>query len=160
MSDRAAGRGTRLVWVYYRRVFWLLVIGLIHAYVIWGGDILVEYAACGVLLYPFRKLRPRNLIILGLCLNLMLVPMFLGFRAYLVPFLRQTAARAEAKRQGGEPLKHWEEAADEAWKEMTAPETREDFLKEIATYRAGYAGVLRHRAGELIWFHLLGIPSS
>jgi uncharacterized protein len=158
MSDRAAERGARLVWVYYRRVFWLLVIGLIHAYLIWDGDILVEYAACGFLLYPFRTLRPRSLIVLGVCLNLVFVPLFLGFRFSVVPFLRQTAARAEAKRHAGKPLKAWEEAAADAWKELTAPETREDFLKEIATYRAGYTRVLRHRAGEVIRSHLLGIP--
>jgi len=60
MSDRADERKTRLVWIHYRRMFWLLVIGLVHAYLIWSGDILVPYAACGFLLYPFRKLRPRT----------------------------------------------------------------------------------------------------
>src|SRR4051794_18900516 len=81
MSDRAEGKGVGIARVYYRRLGWLLAIGLVHAYLIWGGDILVEYAACGFLLYPFRKLRPRTLIAVGLGLNLLFVPFFLGFRA-------------------------------------------------------------------------------
>ncbi|MDR3633239.1 MAG: DUF418 domain-containing protein [Isosphaeraceae bacterium] len=158
MADRARARGTRLVWVYYRRIFWLLVIGLIHAYLIWGGDILVEYAACGFLLYPLRKLRPRTLIVIGLCLNLVFVPMFLGFRAYLVPFLRETAARAEAKERAGQPVKEWEKSVRDSWKEITTRDSREGFLKEMAWHRSSYFQVVKHRASEVIWMHLLGIP--
>jgi uncharacterized protein len=37
----------RALW--FRRMGWLLGIGLIHAYLIWDGDILVSYALCGML---------------------------------------------------------------------------------------------------------------
>ena len=42
------GKAPRALW--FRRMFWLLVIGLAHAYLIWDGDILVPYALCGLLL--------------------------------------------------------------------------------------------------------------
>ena len=41
------------------------MIGLVHSYLIWIGDILVLYAQCGLLLYFFRNLRPRTLLIAG-----------------------------------------------------------------------------------------------
>ena len=44
-------------------MFWLLVIGLIHAYLIWDGDILVPYALCGLLLlWWVRRFRARVLL--------------------------------------------------------------------------------------------------
>ena len=42
------GKAPRALW--FRRMFWLLVIGLTHAYLIWDGDVLVPYALCGLLL--------------------------------------------------------------------------------------------------------------
>ena len=54
-KSTAAGRPARGLW--FRRMFWLLVIGLIHAYLIWDGDILVPYALCGMLvLWWVRRL--------------------------------------------------------------------------------------------------------
>lgn len=50
---------------HYSRNFWLLIIGLIHAYLIWYGDILTPYAICAFLLYPFRKVSVNKLLIIG-----------------------------------------------------------------------------------------------
>ena len=49
--------------IYYRRLLWLLVFGLINAFIfLWPGDILYPYAICGLLLFPFRNLSPKNLL--------------------------------------------------------------------------------------------------
>jgi len=158
MSDRAAGRGAKLGFLFYRRVFWLLVIGLVHSYLIWEGDILVMYASCGFLLYPARKWSPKTLIIVGVCLNLLLVPLWLGFRHAVVPFMRQTAERVEAQVKAGEKPKEWRSKVAEAWKEMSKEEMpkRENFLKEVRTYRGEYAGIVKHRASRLLWGQTLG----
>ncbi|MGE0740966.1 MAG: DUF418 domain-containing protein [Hyphomonadaceae bacterium] len=49
-----------------RRLFWLLVFGLIHALFIWYGDILVIYALTGFLVLFVRSWTPRTLMIAGI----------------------------------------------------------------------------------------------
>ncbi len=158
MSDRAEGRGARLRWIYYRRIFWLLVIGLIHAYLIWDGDVLVLYATTGLFLYPARKWSARTLIVAGIVVSLLLVPIWVGFRFAVVPFMKATAERAEAEVKAGRKPTWWREKVHESWVEMSKKEMprREDFLEEMATYRGGYLGIVADRAEDLIWGQTLG----
>lgn len=58
-----SGKGTSVHWLYYRRMFWLLIFGLIHSHLIlWIGEILYLYAVCGMILYLFRNVPPRYLV--------------------------------------------------------------------------------------------------
>lgn len=61
--ERIEGRGGRFVPLYLRRLFVLLLIGMVHAFLIWMGDILILYAVTGFLLVLFRKARPRTLLV-------------------------------------------------------------------------------------------------
>ena len=54
--------------IYYRRTYWMMAFGIVHAYLLWEGEILYPYAVCGLLLYTFRNMRPRRLIAIGLML--------------------------------------------------------------------------------------------
>ncbi len=65
-SQRCEASGRSAAALHYRRMFWLLVFGLMHAYLLWYGDILVWYAICGSVVFLFRKFSPTLLIILGL----------------------------------------------------------------------------------------------
>lgn len=57
------GKASGIADIYYRRLFWLLLFALIHAYLIWNGDILYDYAIVGLFLYPLRKLSVRTMFI-------------------------------------------------------------------------------------------------
>ena len=59
---RAQERGDMKASLFKRRLFWLLIIGLLHAYLLWAGDILSIYALMGYLLILFRKKTNRSLL--------------------------------------------------------------------------------------------------
>jgi uncharacterized protein len=57
--------------IYYRRIIWLLLFGLINAFVLlWPGDILYSYALCGLFIFPFRNLKPGWLLAFGIAFML------------------------------------------------------------------------------------------
>jgi uncharacterized protein len=58
------GGGLELADLWYRRLILLVLFGIIHAYLfVWPGDILFSYGIIGLLLFPFRKSLPRNMIL-------------------------------------------------------------------------------------------------
>ena len=59
--------------LFLRRQLWLLLFGIFHAYVLlWFWDILYHYAICGIVLFAFRRLAPKYLLIgAAVCLVLM-----------------------------------------------------------------------------------------
>ncbi len=61
-QDQAGGRPAR---IHYRRALFLILFGLLHGYLLWDGDILFTYGVCALFLYPARRLRPRNLFLIG-----------------------------------------------------------------------------------------------
>lgn len=65
MAERLDATGRNPAAVHYRRMLWLLAIGMVHAYLIWFGDILVTYALIGMMVYPLRKLRIKWLLLIA-----------------------------------------------------------------------------------------------
>lgn len=62
---------------FIRRMLGLLLIGLVHLFFLWYGDILALYAVAGVVLIVFRKLSNRNLIAISILL--LVISTFSGF---------------------------------------------------------------------------------
>src|SRR5688500_16136464 len=60
MLERANAAGTSGTALYARRLFALLGIGLVHAILIWSGDILLTYALLGFVLLLFFRRTPLS----------------------------------------------------------------------------------------------------
>lgn len=147
MTDRAEARGAKYGRIYFRRQFWLLVLGAVHGYLIWFGDILFTYAAIGMLVYFFRKRSPRTLIIIA-CL---LLPWSLVVSYGMANYVEQTQARVSeimAQRDSGEELDAEQEKLLEGWKEMRAfmDPGDEDLQKDIKGYGGSYLEIVAFRA--------------
>jgi uncharacterized protein len=55
--------------LWYRRTIWLILFGILHAYLlIFPGEILFYYGIAGLFLYPARKASPRRLLLFSLFL--------------------------------------------------------------------------------------------
>ena len=110
-SDDASALRSR----FYQRSFWLLVFGMIHAYFIWYGDILVNYAITGMLVFWARNWSAKTLFIVGFSLILLGMLITLG---------------------AGLSLPSWEEADRIDIANYWAP-PREKMDAEVASYRGG-----------------------
>jgi uncharacterized protein len=163
MDQRAEARGAKIGRVYYRRVLLLLLIGLIHSYLIWIGDILVLYAQCGLLLYFFRNLRPRTLLIVGVLALCVQIPVILGF-GMVADYLKAASQKVEAQKKAGQTPSADDLRLHEAWqngmRHKFAP-TPEEELKswndELKAYRGGYRGIVRFRAGQLVFIQTFAV---
>ena len=113
----AAGKSASL---HYKRNFWLLLIGLFDAYVLlWNGDILVNYALAGVLLYLVRNAAPGRLMTMAVVLIVLMSLMYAGTQfgmgmareaATVVAEAEDPEALSESVRQGAA---QWESFASD-----------------------------------------------
>ena len=68
ITDAAEDRTPGPARTHYSRMVWLLVFGMLHAWFVWYGDILVEYAICGAIAFVGRKWPVRALLFAAACL--------------------------------------------------------------------------------------------
>lgn len=147
MWQRAEARGARPGRVWYRRQAWLLVIGAVHAYLIWWGDILFHYALMGMFVYLFRKWQPKGLIILACCM----LPVALVFSyggSYYMEDLRTQASELAGLIDAGEELNDEQQQVREQWEAMQPfmDPTPESLQKDVDTHLGSYGGIVAYRA--------------
>lgn len=94
MAERARSRGQDFTALYLRRSLVLLGIGIVHALLIWSGDILVAYALLSFLLLVFRDVSGRWLV--GLAIGSFLAPLVLMMAFGLMGTLMQSTPELAA----------------------------------------------------------------
>ena len=149
IADAAAGRRPGPAGTHYRRMFWLLMFGMIHAWAIWFGDILVTYAAAGSLAFLFRHQPPRQLAGIGLViLGLVMAWGLMGHFHFA-----QMRAMAEAPGAAPELVEAWRKALA-----GIAPPA-EAAQAELAGYRDGFLGAFAARSKMVILFQTYLLPT-
>lgn len=157
MAGRAARREVKLGGIWYRRNLWLLLIGAAHGYLLWFGDILFHYALMGMLLYPLRNLKPRNLIIIAcLVLPVALLSSYAG--GIYMQELQASSEELIALQEAGDELTEKQRQTLQEWEAMSLivgpPE--EMVQKDLEGYRQGYAAIVTHRAPTVVTLQTFG----
>ena len=137
--ERAKQSGASPARVHYARMLWLLVFGLLHFYFIWFGDILAGYALTGLILYFFRNLSIRALIIWGVSLVVVQFLLFAAIGAGAV-YMSQAAA-------GPSP----DPEMMEQWGQMQkgfAPLAGPALAAKLALFQGPYSGLVHLRLIE------------
>lgn len=136
-SARATGNSPARA--HYLRMLWLLVFGLLHFYLIWFGDILTGYALCGLILYAFRNLSVRALVIWGIALVLLQVLLFSAMSAFIFG-LAHSAGMPDANAEMAQ-----------AWQTMQSDfgVLPDAMTRSLEIYRGSYAGILTERVTRM-----------
>lgn len=150
IAERAEGGRPGPAATHYRRMFWLFVFGMIHAYFLWWGDVLTLYAVAGLVIFPFRKLSPKLLLGIGAAILLALLVKNLVEAGHL-EVLR---AAATAPGASAEAVKAWQEASVS----VTIPP--EVGRQELVAYRGGFLDALRARAQMAMLLQLVFDPGD
>ena len=156
LTSRAVERGAAAdaADIHYRRMIWLMLFGVAHAYLLWFGEILYPYAVLGLLLYPMRRLSARGLTIMATVFAVLMTLAMAG-EAYHGQAMRDDAAAATAAVQRGEQLTDEQHDAQDEWRDRikgAKPDARE--LERVNTaFRGSFLSALKERAGLVAMFH-------
>jgi uncharacterized protein len=156
LTSRAVQRGAAadVADVHYRRMYWLMLFGVIHAYLLWWGEILYPYALLGLLLYPLRRMSPRAMIITGAVLATLVSGFFVADAFHAVS-LRDGAAKADAAQAGGERLSQEQIDAQKEWQDRLKrfkPDAAE-LARVNQAFQGSFVSAMKERAKLVAEFH-------
>jgi uncharacterized protein len=144
---RARSYGAPFTLLYTRKLLALILIGLIHAYLIWMGDILVVYGVLGFLLLLFSNMRLK--VILLLAVMFYLVPPA-RWELSLVRHLKGGAKTVDTAVQGANQMSAQQEAQWEV--EMSMHAYAHGTWREITVQRArDYLFYLKHNQAPTVF---------
>lgn len=149
LIDKGAGISTADV--YYRRIVWLLLFGLLNSWIfLWDGDILYAYALFGFFLFPFRNLPVKNLLMIAAVL------IGLGMVWDVSDYhknkdLKKEAEQAMTLQESGAAIDKKAEQAIAKWDEAKHKKTPEEIQEKIDGTHGSYLEIMQGKASEIQW---------
>lgn len=141
--------------IYTRRNLWLIVFGMVNGFVLlWSGDILYFYGLTALVVFPFRKLGVRALLIIGIA----------GMLASALWNAKDTAdlmryhEAYEASQVAGAQLDPAQQALVEKWEGALAeyspsPEAQRDYVQQrTQSYGTAFAQVAAETVHAESWY--------
>ncbi len=145
------GAGIKTADIYYRRILWLLLFGLFHAYILlWHGEILYPYALFGLMLFPFRNSSVKTLLVCGVALTCIGIVWDVSDYTSSLETRKEGIAAALLKKQG-DSLSKEQQAAFDAWEKIHKKKTPEEVKEQIEKMHEGYWSVLKTNAKENVF---------
>ena len=130
MAQRAEAAGGRPAAIHYRRIFFLILFGIVHAYFLFYGDILVIYGLSALFVFLFWRRSWVTLIIAGLVLLLIGTGLFVST---------------------GLSMDSWPVEARQDFYDSLAPPA-EKAARELAAYRGDLFAQMEHRTPYVFEF--------
>ncbi|MGK0253912.1 MAG: hypothetical protein ACI9OE_001394, partial [Mariniflexile sp.] len=139
------GAGITTADIYYRRILWLLLFGIINVYVfLWHGDILYPYAIFGLMLFPFRNASVKNLVLVG-CL-LISIGVLWDISDYRNDLETQkNGIEMQTLKEQGVTLNENQESDLKKWEKLNTKHTPKEVQGKIEKMRQGYWSVLMEK---------------
>lgn len=140
--------------IYYRRNLWLGAFGIVHAFLLWQGEVLYPYALCALALYPFRRMAPKGLIIIAAAMMLTIAAFAIHNGMDTQRTIAEGKASADLKKSGAK-LTEEQDGALKKWEELRkhAKPSAEEIDKTNKKWRGSVLDVLKVRAGEVWRWH-------
>ena len=146
--ERADARGDNSASIHFRRMLWLGMIGLLHFYLIWHGDILFGYAVAGMAAWFFHQQEPEELLRWGMAFLLV----EFALNAVVSAGYFTMAAAAAAPDATARAVAQWQAIE----RSHGAPGSAA-IADTLALYRGPYSGILHYRLTALGWSPFKGL---
>ena len=128
-ASRAEAAGTSSASLHRRRMIWLILFGMAHAYLLWYGDILFLYGIVGLAAYPLHKRSPPALL-------------SIGFVLLSIPSLLTLAM--------GYSMPYWDAPSLEIFRSEWRPDEAA-IAAEVDAYTRGWSEQLRARVPQALY---------
>ncbi|MFH4966117.1 DUF418 domain-containing protein [Gaetbulibacter sp. M235] len=140
-----SGAGITTADIYYRRILWLLVFGIINVYIfLWHGDILYPYAIFGLMLFPFRNASVKNLILVG-CILISIGVLWDISDYHNNLEIQKNGIEMQTLKEQGTILNDDQKEALDKWEKLNTKHTPEEVQEKIEKMHQGYWAVLMEK---------------